>query len=307
MLTLHAGESSLVLAPEIGGAIVGWTFGAIPLLRRPEPDAIVGRNARGLGCFPLVPFSNRIDHGRFRWDGCDHVLEHNFGDRPHCIHGIGWQSVWDTAAVSTTFAILSLRHDAIGDQARRWPFSFTAEQRFTLTQDALQVVLTLTNRHPHPAPAGLGLHPYFPRAGMATLRFKAQGVWSNGADMLPAARVRVPPEWDHTPGLKVGRASLDNCFADWGGQARVDWASAGPSLTIEADDVFRHLIVYTPRDHDFFCVEPVSHMTDALNRMGEVPDHGMSILPPGGTLQGEVTFRLKPRNEATNSTYRCFH
>src|SRR5579872_5117409 len=108
MLMLHAGESSLVLAPEIGGAIVGWNFGATPLLRRPEPDAILGRNARGLGCFPLVPFSNRIGRARFGWDGHEHILERNFGDRNQCIHGIGWQKIWQVASVSATSASLAL-------------------------------------------------------------------------------------------------------------------------------------------------------------------------------------------------------
>jgi aldose 1-epimerase len=292
MLTLHAGESSLVLAPELGGAIVGWMFGAVPLLRRPQPDDIMPGNVRGLGCFPLIPFSNRIAQRRFRWNGSDHVLEHNFGDHPHCIHGIGWQSPWDVAAVSATFASLTLRHDAAGAQAHRWPFAFAAEQRFTLSRNALHVALALTNRHQRAAPAGLGLHPYFPRADAADLRFGAAAVWLNGTDMLPARRIAVPPEWDHTSGQRIGGASLDNCFAGWDGRAHIAWASGGPGLTIEADGPFRHLIVYTPPGHDFFCVEPVSHVTDAINRMDAVPNHGMQILAPGETLRGEVTFRL---------------
>src|SRR5579864_8390434 len=104
MLTLNAGESSLVLAPELGGAIVGWMYGAVPTLRRPLPDAIVPGNVRGLGCFPLVPYSNRIAGGRFRWDGRNHILERNFGDHPHAIHGIGWQSAWEIAAASANSA-----------------------------------------------------------------------------------------------------------------------------------------------------------------------------------------------------------
>jgi aldose 1-epimerase len=74
MLSLRSGESSLVLAPAIGGAIVGWTFGAVPVLRRPSPDAIVSGNVRGLACFPLVPYSNLIAYGRLHWDGTDHLL-----------------------------------------------------------------------------------------------------------------------------------------------------------------------------------------------------------------------------------------
>ena len=104
MLTLRSGESSLVLAPEIGGAIVGWTCGTVPLLRRPSPDAIVSGNVRRLACFPLVPYSNRIAYGRFHWDGTDHLIDRNFGDHPHAIHGIGWQRPWEVASVGPASA-----------------------------------------------------------------------------------------------------------------------------------------------------------------------------------------------------------
>jgi aldose 1-epimerase len=292
MLTLQAGDSSLVLAPEIGGSIVGWTFGTVPVLRRPEPGAIVPGNVRGFGCFPLIPFSNRIGGGRFRWNGAEHVLERNFGDNPHCIHGIGWQAPWDAVSVSSTSAVLELRHDAIDSRALRWPFAFAAEQRFTLTPDALQVRLALTNLHTGPAPAGLGLHPYFPLNGASTLQFNATHVWLNGGDMLPVRPMPVPPDWSHASGKRVGSAALDNCFVGWDGQARITRASSGPGLAIEADALFRHLIIYTPLDHDFFCVEPVSHLTDAVNRMAGTEDRRMQVLAPGATMCGQVTFRI---------------
>ena len=100
-----------------------------------------------------------------------YLLDRNFGDHPHAIHGVGWQRVWTVAAVGSTRATLTLRHDAVGEQARSWPFAFAAEQRFTLTPDALLVELAVRNLHPSPAPAGLGLHPYFPRDGAPMLRF----------------------------------------------------------------------------------------------------------------------------------------
>ena len=293
MLTLHAGESSLVLAPEIGGAIVGWTFGTVPLLRRPHPNAIVQGSIHGLACFPLIPFSNRIAWGKFRWDGSDHIMARNLGDHPHTIHGVGWQSTWQVATVSATTAVMTLRHDAAGEQAHRWPFAFAAEQHFTLSRDALSVVLMLTNLHPRAAPAGLGLHPYFPRADSPTLRFNAANAWLNDETMLPAKCIPVPPEWDHTAGQRIGSTPLDNCYAGWDGGARIGWDAEGPGVVVEADDLFRHLIVYAPPGQDFFCLEPVSHMTDAINRMDAVPDHGLRTLGAGETLRGTMTFRLE--------------
>jgi aldose 1-epimerase len=292
MLTLRAGESSLVLAPEIGGAVVGWTLGATPLLRRAIPDAIITSNVHGLGCFPLVPFSNRIAHGVFRWNGGEHRLDRNFGDHPHTIHGVGWQTGWTPTAISTTSVTLAMQHDALGEQTRRWPFAFAAEQRFTLMPDALHVTLTMRNLHGAPAPAGLGLHPYFPRRGAPTLRFNATQVWLTDANSLPLQRVSVPSEWDHGGSLRVGAVPLDNCFSGWDGEAQIAWEADNRTLTITGGGLFRHLIVYTPPGQDFFCVEPVSHLTDAINRMSEVPDHGLKILAPGEAVLGEITFRI---------------
>jgi aldose 1-epimerase len=292
MLTLRSGDCSLVLAPEIGGAIVGWTHAGTPLLRRAAADAIIAGNVRGLACFPLVPFSNRIADGRFRWDGADYLLNRNFGDHPHTIHGVGWQRAWNLAAIGPASATLTLRHDATGDQEAAWPFAFSAEQRVTLAPDALHVALAVRNLHASAAPAGLGLHPYFSREGTPTLRFNATTVWSNATNALPSEALPVPPSWDHSQGLRIGSASLDNCFAGWDGEARITWTD-GRAIRLEADGAFRHLIVYTPPGQDFFCVEPVSHMNDAINRMDGVTGHGLRVLAPGETLHGEVTFRLR--------------
>jgi aldose 1-epimerase len=152
------------------------------------------------------------------------------------------------------------------------------------------VTLTVQNLDDGPAPAGLGLHPYFPRAG-ATLRFAATDVWLNGDDALPARAVPVPSEWDHAAGRVVGTVALDNCFAGWDGQARIGWSN-GLALQIQASDALRHLIVYTPPGQDFFCVEPVSHLTDAINRVAGLPEHGLRVLAPGAVLQAEVILRI---------------
>ena len=222
MLTLRSGESSVVLAPEIGGAIVGWTFGAVPLLRRPAPDAIMAGNVRGLACFPLVPFSNRIAHGRFRWDGTDYLLDRNFGDHPHAIHGVGWQRAWTVAAVGSA----SRHADAAARRGGRAgaKLAVRLRGRTALYADARMhciVELAVRNLHPSPAPAGLGLHPYFPRDGAPTLRFNAAQVWLNGANSLPSEPVPVPPAWDHSGGQPVGSASLDNCYRGWDGVAHI--------------------------------------------------------------------------------------
>ena len=69
--------------------------------------------------------------------------------------------------------------------------------------------------------------------------------------------------------------------------------NTGIRLTIAGDDLFRHLIVYTPDDKPYFAVEPASNMTDAVNHMDTVPDHGLRVLHPGDTLQRQVRFTVQ--------------
>jgi aldose 1-epimerase len=281
MLTLRADDASLVLVPELGAGILGWTRGRIPLLRHAPSQAVVPGTVREMAGFPLVPYSNRIARGRFTFGGTPYHLALNFGDHPNSIHGVGWQRAWQVTRITDDTTTLSLSHSPDVD----WPFAFMAELQAHLMPAGLRIELAITNRHDAPAPAGLGLHPFFPR-GTATLQFRSDAVWNNGPDMIPTTRTAIPPDWDHTTARAVGGAALDNCFEGWTGTATLTWPDR--TLTIEASEIFRHVVVYTPPGQDFFCVEPVSHMNDAINR------DGMRVLTPGETLRGTITFRLAP-------------
>ncbi len=87
--------------------------------------------------------------------------------------------------------------------------------------------------------------------------------------------------------------ALDHVFAGWDGRAEITLAPEPVTVAIEASAIFRHVVVYTPPGAPYFCVEPVSHMTDAVNRAGSRGDTGLVVLPPGGTLEGEIAFRLR--------------
>jgi aldose 1-epimerase len=287
MLTLRGARSdSLVVAPEHGAAIVGWTVNRQSLLRRARSEAVTAGNPHAMGCFPLVPYGNRISAGRFRWAAREYTLDRNFGDHPHPIHGIGWQRPWTTEAVTSARVRLSLVHSAQGEQARAWPFPFSAELNYDLEDRGLIITIRVTNRHDAPAPMGIGVHPYLPKAGATALRFKASGVWINSADSLPLRHQAVPPEWDHAAGRPISTRLLDNCFTGWTGPARLE---AGPaSLEFTASEVFPNLQVFTPPWADFYCVEPVSHVPDAINRPDLPPGQSMQVLEAGETMRGSI-------------------
>jgi aldose 1-epimerase len=287
LITLAAGDATLTLAPELGASIVAWERGRFPMFRPPLPDALERRFVRGLAAFPLVPYSNRIVHGRFRFAGSVYALPATFGG--HAIHGVGWETPWRLVARKDESVLLAMTH--VPNEF--WPFAFDAELLTTLTPDRLSVRIEAVNRHDAPAPFGIGLHPYFPRSAAATLQFNADGVWRNSREMEPVAHIDVPPEWDHTLRQPLGSAALDNCFTGWDGTARLSYPHEGYVMTIAAEPVFGNLVVYDAPDNPFIAAEPVSNANDAINKPDLPAGQAMRVLAPGETLAGTMSFTVE--------------
>ncbi|MDR3438073.1 aldose 1-epimerase [Telmatospirillum sp.] len=291
-VTLTAGQSSLTLKPQTGGAIVDWSTDGVALLRPISDEALAAGNARKLGCFPLIPYSNRIANAQLSFLGQDYALRPDLQGEVHSIHGNGWYTPWRVAERDDQRLVLALDHLADSDRTIDWPFSYNARQTFELLPDGLAITLEIENRDSRPMPAGLGLHPYFRRSPQSQLSFSTGAVWLNGPDKLPTSLVPVPSGWSFAEPGSPDAVELDNCFAQWDGKVRITWPENHLALTMTASDIFQHLVVFTPAGKDFFCVEPVSHANGALALAATPGDHGARVLAPGDALTGTVRFQL---------------
>jgi aldose 1-epimerase len=284
-LLLRAGPAGLALAPALGGAVLGywWEDGGQhrDWLRLPAAGAV---EPYQLSAFPLVPYSNRIRDGRFSFGGRSVQLPLNRPPEPHAIHGHGWQAAWQPVAVDETAAELEYRHPA-----GAWPWPYRARQRFVLAPERLTVELSLTNEGDSAMPAGLGWHPYFVRTPEATLSASVRGMWLTDAETMPTMLV-APVTPDPAAGLAVDRVPLDNCFVGWDHRARLEWPEWGAALVMTASPPLDCLVVFTPPGRPFFCAEPVSHVTDAINlAAGGRRDTGLRTLAPGESLGATMT------------------
>jgi aldose 1-epimerase len=201
----------------------------------------------------------------------------NFDDHPHSIHGVGWQSTWDLTKHTDTQVVLELSYDGAG-----WPFPFHASQTVTLHGADLLHEITMTNLAEAAMPAGLGWHPYFPRHGRAILRAAVDAVWLTDETCLPTERVPCLDHWDLSAGADVDDLRCDNQFEPWNRRAQIVWPEKSMSIEMAASAGLERLVVYAPAGDDFFCVEPVSHITNAFNRRAAGAENtGMRILAPG--------------------------
>jgi aldose 1-epimerase len=253
------------LRPDLGGCIAGFWHRDMPILRGAAPATLT--TPRTAGSFPLVPYSNRLGYRRFRWKGHDHTTLANFGDHPHSIHGVGWQRPWEIISSSALEVVLRYRHAPDAD----WPFAFEARQYFTLTPQSMHIEMVVTNLADIAQPIGLGWHPYFPKRARSRLHIELSERWDSDATQLPVRKVAQP-------GIDsdVAHLAFDNCFEGWRGAARIRDERFSLQLTSSLD----RLVVYTPQQFDFFCVEPVSHVSNAIH-MADPLAHGLRSVAPG--------------------------
>jgi aldose 1-epimerase len=165
--------------------------------------------------------------------------------------------------------VLRYRHAADA----HWPFDFEASQYFTLTPQSMNVQMVFTNTAAVAQPAGLGWHPYFPKRERSRLHIELSHRWDSDATQLPVRKVAQP-------GIDsdVAHLDFDNCFEGWSGPARI----RDEKFSLQLSSSLPYLVVFTPQDKPYFCVEPVSHVSNAIH-MADPAAHGLRTVQPGET------------------------
>ena len=295
MLTLENEFLRLELAPEAGASVVNLAArlaGAwVPIWRPTPPAEAAAGNVSRMASFTLAPFSNRLPGGRFRFAGQDYQLRLNTPDG-NTQHGDVRRRPWRLLGADAASAAFALDTRAFPDF--NYPFPFTAEITYRLAGPQLETHFTLTSQAAGPMPAGFGFHPYFQRTlhvpdEAVELEAGAAGVY---ADLIPTtAAGPVPAELDFARQRPVAGASLNHCYAGWGGRAVIHWPRAGVTARIEADAPLRHLVLFTPAAEPVLAVEPVTNATNGFNlHAAGIEGSGTLVLAPGGSVS--AGFRL---------------
>ena len=284
-ITLADGIAEVVIVPALGAGLASYDLGA---RGRREPLFRPCRDVSRVTPFDLannllVPWSNRISGGGFRFGGRFHSLQPNLAGEPMPIHGNGFSSKWEVARTSDVSATLALNSDGPG------PYKFAAEVRYTLEGGALGIALIVVNRGADALPFGLGLHPWFPRTPGTTLQARAATVTLEGPFHLPVGQIPVSSraDWDFSIARPLPQGWINNDFSSWDGRAEIVWADRGLRMLIDTagDPNLSAYIVYSPSsDAEFFCFEPVTHLVDAHNRPGGPSANGLAVLNDGEEL-----------------------
>lgn len=279
-MMLSAGKLRLVVSPAIGGAVHSfeWIGTSVPRsILRPVPEKL--EQVLDAGCFPLVPYVNRIRGGSFEFRGRRVELAPNMAGDPSPLHGQGWLNPWGIDRQDERSAALIYRHDP-----GEWPWPYQARQEFTLDEQGLSVALTCSNLGEEPMPCGLGLHPYFPCGAETRLDTAVDCAWTVDDKVLPVHKVPADGRFGLRDRLVCGQR-LDNGFGGWDGVARMSDPGWGYDLRMSSPQA-KFFQLYSPATGGIFVAEPVTHANGALNAPeSEWPELGMQVLEAGEQMR----------------------
>jgi aldose 1-epimerase len=145
----------------LGAGLRELVFGAQPVIAGYGADELPPGGAGQL----LAPWPNRVDAGRYVFDGTGFQLALTEPEHANAIHGLTRWEMW--APVRREASAVVLRSSPHGQQG--YPFCLEIDAEYRLyPADGLRVTITACNRGRRAAPYGTGSHPYL-TAGMPSV------------------------------------------------------------------------------------------------------------------------------------------
>jgi aldose 1-epimerase len=258
---------------ELGANLRMLRLGDAPLIAGYEADEVPPAGAGEL----LVPWPNRVDHGRYSFGGQDLQLDLSEPAAGNAIHGLTRWATWEPVATGDDNAEFGLR--LLGRPG--YPFSLELRALYRLSAaEGLEVAVVARNIGSRPAPYGTGQHPYL----RATAGLVDECGLKLPADRWQAADDRGIPvgepqdvtgtEFDFREGRLIGSTSLDHALTgltrDGSGRAWAGLTGPAATLALWAGEGYRWLQVFTgdtlgpDRRRRALAIEPMTCPPNAL-------------------------------------------
>jgi aldose 1-epimerase len=285
---VHGDQRAVVV--EVGGGLREYTLDGRNLLDGYGADEM---SSSGRGQV-LIPWPNRIQDGRYSFDGQDHQLPLDDVEEQDAIHGLVRWASWTVGDREENRVVMEhVLHPQPG-----YPFTLALSVEYRLSDEGLRVRTTAINRGPRPCPYGSGNHPYLALSETGvdslTLRIPARTLLRSDERGIPVGRLPVEgTDYDFRRPRAIGATVLDHAFTDLergaDGRARVELQdpAAGTELTLWVDETHPYLMLFTGDP-----LPDVSRRSLAVEPM---------TCPPNAFRSGEGRARLEPGQAFTNS------
>lgn len=280
---LRHGDQELVVT-EVGAGLRAYTVGERPVLNGYGADEIA-TGARG---HTLIPWPNRIDGGRYRFAGTEHLLALTEPETGNAIHGLTRWANWDVAEHGEDHLVL--RHTLHAQTG--WPFVLDCELDYRLSASGLTVRTSARNAGSHECPYATGAHPYLTvgsdQIDDAVVQVPGSLYYPTDDRGIPTGREEVDgTRYDLREPAELGDRQIDVAYTrlrrDPDGRARVRMSQPGkPQVALWLSAAYDYVEIFTgdtlpePQRRRGLGVEPMTAAPNAF-RTGD----GLLTLQPG--------------------------
>ncbi len=255
-------------------------------------DLVVNRRSKSN---ILLPFPNRLEKGKYIWQGEEYFFEINDAFTGNALHGFRKPLNFRPVKIETNedSARIACQYEENGNDLS-YPFPFTCEVDFRFFRpSSFELTMTIWNEGRRAIPVGMGWHPYFRIAKSlenVVLSLPECSFVGINEHMIPTGK-RYP----YTEFLQpkaIGVTVLDNCFAlpaAPDGKFELRLQTGGATLEIwqeTGEGKFNFLQLFTPPTRDCFAVEPMTCNVDAFNN-----SDGLIVLNPGEKAHAKFGLR----------------
>jgi aldose 1-epimerase len=242
----------------------------------------------------LSPWPNRIQDGRYEFDGRTHQLPIDQVDEHNAIHGLVRWAAWEVAEQEPHRVVVEhLLHPRPG-----YPFSLALSIEYELSVEGLLVRNTATNLGSEACPYGTGAHPYLTagtdRVDGTVLHAPGRTVLRSNERGIPTAGVPVDgTDCDFRQARPIGATKLDNCFTDLerdgDGRARVELRDpdSARTVTVWMEEAYPYVMLFTGDP-----LPDVARRSIAVEPM---------TCPPNAFRTGRDLIRLEPGQSVASS------
>ncbi len=303
-------QTVVSIVPSVGNIVFEMKVKGHNVLRWPYTSIEEFKSRPALSGIPFLgPWANRLDEQAFYANGRKYAFDMELGNVRGAvpIHGFLtttnlWQIVEVKADAAAAWSTSRLEFSRQPMWMKQWPFAHTIEITHRLQEGVLEVRTTITNMSAEPMPVAIGFHPYYQLTDSPRDEWRiavgARTRWLLAPNKVPTGETEPIERLLPNPqSAALGGYDLDDVFGDLvrdrQGRATMSVVGRSQRLDILLGPNFRSVVIWSPKDRDFICVEPMAGITDAVNLAHRGLYKELQSIPPGGTWR--ESFWVKPR------------
>ncbi|HEY5563077.1 MAG TPA: aldose 1-epimerase [Clostridiaceae bacterium] len=300
IIILRSDNCEAYIAPSLGANLCRFSYKGKNIIDYKE-EALLSSYFTGTPI--LYPTPNRVKNGKFTYLGKEYIEQKN-GERI-LIHGLVFNETWEYDKVVITEESISIKLHLNFLPGKSYyeafPFNSTIWVEYILYGDGLKLIYTIENNDNKALPFGFAVHPYFTKLSgdegtliempAASILECKEGYFTTGKT-IPVKGT----SFDLLSPVKVGSLKLDTNYTDLdvNKPSIITYEGLDFSLNISCTEDFKHIVLYTPKGTDYFCLENQTSSIDAHNvyDKGFKELSGLIVLAKGKSKSGFIDYKI---------------